>query len=61
MSRRARGDDTGMGCLAFVFLAVFFMPIVGIYMIFSGNDDEKGIGIALTIVGIIVWAMFGML
>lgn len=60
MRRRTRSDDTGVGCLVFAMLAVFLMPLAGVYMIFAGDGEQKGIGIALTIVGIIVWAMIGL-
>ena len=61
MSKRTKGDNAGMGCLVLALLAVFFMPLVGVYMVFEGNDQEKGIGVALTIVGVIVWIMFKLI
>ena len=45
-----------MGCLVMVILALVAMPLVGLYMLFKGNDDsQKAIGAILTIVGIIIW------
>ena len=61
MSKRTKGDDTGMGCLALAILAVFCMPLVGIYMVLTGNNEVKGIGVALTIVGVIAWILFEMI
>lgn len=61
MGRGSRKDDTGLGCLVYVIMAVLLMPLVGLYMLIAGDKEQKGIGIALTIVGIIIWAMSGML
>lgn len=59
--RRHRDDNDGaMGCVVLLLLAVFAMPIVGIYMIAKGDDTQKGIGIVLTIVGIIIWLYLGL-
>ena len=49
-------DDSGMGCLVMVILGLIAMPIVGLYMMISGQDSsQKTIGTILLIVGIIIW------
>ena len=56
--RHSRGgsDDSGMGCLVMIILGMVAMPLVGLYMLFTGKDDgQKAIGVVLTIVGIIIW------
>ena len=54
-SRRG-SDDSGMGCLVMIILGMVAMPLVGLYMLFKGEDDgQKAIGVILTIVGIIIW------
>lgn len=54
--RRGGSDDSGMGCLVMVILGMVAMPLVGLYMMFKGEDDgQKTIGVILTIVGIIIW------
>lgn len=50
-----------MGCIAMILLMIICMPVVGIFMIFAGNFEEKVIGIAITIVGYVILAMFDML
>ncbi len=54
--RRGGSDDSGMGCLVMIILGMVAMPLVGLYMLFKGEDDgQKAIGAILTIVGIIIW------
>ena len=52
---------SGDGCLimACILLVLGFiaMPIVGLVMCLSGKEEEKGMGVFLLIVGIVVWIM----
>lgn len=62
MSKNSGNDDSGMGCFVILILAVIAMPLVGLYLAFAGESSEqKMLGVALLIVGIIVYAKFGML
>lgn len=62
MSKNSRSNDDGMGCLVILILAVVAMPLVGLYLAFTGErSEQKILGVALLIVGIIVYAKFGML
>ncbi len=62
MSNNNRSSDSGSGCLVMVVLAIIAMPLVGLYLAFAGESSEqKLLGVALLIVGIIVYAKFGML
>ena len=62
MSNNNRSSDSGTGCLVMVVLAIIAMPLVGLYLAFAGESSEqKFLGVALLIVGIIVYAKFGML
>ena len=61
MSGRKK-DDGMMGCLAIVFIGIVAMPLVGVYMLVKGKDEQKGIGLVLTIIGLILWIfVFGKL
>ena len=56
--RRRSSDDSGIGCFAIIILGMIAMPLVGLYMTFKGKDNgQKTIGVILTIVGIIIWAV----
>ena len=62
MSKNSRSNDDGMGCFVILILAVVAMPLVGLYLAFTGErSEQKILGVALLIVGIIVYAKFGML
>lgn len=58
--RRHRSDDGPIGCVIMLMIAVFLMPVVGIYMVAKGDDTQKGIGIVLTIIGFIIWVYLGV-
>ena len=58
---RSNNSSSGGGCLVAVIMAVIAMPLLGLYLAFAGeSDDQKVIGVALLIVGIIVWIKLGM-
>jgi len=54
------GADTGMGCLVMLVLGLIAMPIVGFFMLFSGDTESKALGLVLLIVGIIIWVAAGI-
>lgn len=57
----SRNSDGGTGCLIVAILAVIAMPLVGLYLAFAGESSEQRyLGIALLIVGIIVYIKLGM-
>lgn len=54
-------NDSGMGCMIVMLLAVFAMPVVAMYLIFAGKSSEQKIlGIALLVVSVIVYTKFEM-
>lgn len=56
-----RGNDSGSGCIVMMILAVLAMRLVGLYLAFAGErQEQKFLGVALLIVGIIVYAKVGM-
>jgi len=60
MSRgRKRADDDVTGCLAYIFLGLFFMPIVGLFFVLGKNPERKPLGWVLLILGIIIWGIIG--
>ena len=62
MRRRfGRGGLDGNGCLALIFMAIFALPIIGIYKIATGNEDDKATGTILLIVGIIIWIIMAVI
>lgn len=54
------GNDSGMGCLVMILLGLFALPLVGIYFMAKGNEDDKIIGTIMLIVGIVIWIMIGV-
>lgn len=60
MSKNNKSNDSGIGCALVLMLAVFAMPLVGLYLAVTGKEDEQRIlGVVLLIVGIIVWIKIG--
>ena len=61
MSRNNKSNDSGIGCALVLMLAVFAMPLVGLYLAVAGEESEqKMLGVVLLIVGIIVWIKIGV-
>ena len=54
MGKRKNNSD-GTTALAMILLGIIAMPIVGISLMKSENDTDKGVGLILTIVGIVIW------
>lgn len=55
-------DGGGIGCAMMLFFAVAAMPLLGLYLIAAGEEDgQRILGVALLIVGIIVWIKCGMI
>lgn len=58
MSRNGRGhggDDSGIGCLVIMTLALIAMPLVRLYLILRRDGETKAIGWSFLIVGCIFW------
>ena len=61
MSKNNKSNDSGIGCALVLMLAVFAMPLVGLYLAVAGEESEqKMLGVVLLIVGIIVWIKIGV-
>lgn len=61
MSRNSRSDDSGLGCVMVLLLAIVAMPFVGLYLLLTAKEEGQQIlGIALIIVGIAVWIKSGL-
>lgn len=58
--RQGNSDDGMMGCLAIVILAIIAMPIVGVVMMISKEQEKKTIGLILTIIGVVLWIVIGV-
>ena len=61
MSKNNKSNDSGIGCALVLMLAVFAMPLVGLYLAVAGEESEqKMLGTVLLLVGIIVWIKIGV-
>lgn len=58
--RHHHNDDSGLGCVVILLLAIFAMPIVGLYMVSKGDEGQKVMGIILMIIGVILWIYLGL-
>jgi len=54
------GETAGLGCLALILLAIFALPLIGIYRVITGNEEEKATGIGFVIIGIIIWIIMAL-
>ena len=63
MSNNNKSNDSGgLGCAFMLMMAVVAMPLLGLYLIAAGEEDgQRILGVALLIVGIIVWIKCGMI
>lgn len=57
---RGRGRLDGSGYIALILMAIVALPIIGIYKIATGNEDDKAVGTVLLIVGIIIWIIMAV-
>ena len=57
MSRRyrGRGSSDGSGSIAMAIIAVVALPVVGLYKIVKGDEDDKALGAVLLVIGLIIW------
>lgn len=53
------GGDSGIGCIVMLVLGFIALPVVGLVMMCSGDEDQKALGLVILIVGIILWIMVG--
>ena len=57
MARRRRSDeDAILGCLVYLLLIIFLMPIAGVYFLCKPDPNAKVGGALLLILGLILWA-----
>ena len=59
--RKRSDDDAAIGCIVYLLLIIFFMPIVGLFLICRKDPDKKPIGWVLLIIGIILWIVVGVM
>ena len=56
MSGRKNYDDAHtMGCAIILVGIVFAMPLVGLYLLTREAEEDKGIGVILLVLGIVIW------
>lgn len=59
--RRHSNDDAAMGCIVYLLLVLFFMPLVGLYLVCGKDPEKKTLGWVLLIIGIILWIVVGVM
>ena len=53
--RRRNDNDGALGCVVILMIGIFAMPLVGLYMLATGDQEKKAIGLMLTIIGFVLW------
>ena len=56
---RRKDDDAALGCVVYLLLIIFFMPIVGLVLVCSKDSQKKPLGWVLLIVGLVLWIAIG--
>lgn len=51
-------DDQTVGCLVEAFLVIFFMPIVGLYLMSKEDSGWRTLGTVLFVIGCIFWCWY---
>lgn len=61
MARRRRSDeDATLGCLGYLILIVFLMPLAGIYLLCKPDPNTKLGGAVLLVAGLILWIFIAL-
>ena len=61
MGRYRKPSDSGITAIAVVLLAIFAMPIFGIYLLGQNNETDKTWGWILTVLGFVLWIAMGFM
>lgn len=57
---RRHSNDDSLGCLVYVLLGIFLMPIVGLVFVCGKDPGKKTIGWVLLVAGVILWIALGI-
>ena len=60
MSGKDNGSDGITSCMVFVLLAIFALPVFGLYLMSQDKTEIKLIGGVLTVVGFAVWIVLAI-
>ncbi len=52
---RRNGEAETLGCLVQLLLLLVTMPFVGLYLLINPNSISKGLGLLLTVLGVVIW------
>lgn len=52
---RRNGEAETLGCLVQLLLLLVAMPFVGLYLLINPNSMSKGLGLLLTVFGVVIW------
>lgn len=61
MGRHRKSSDNGNTAIALVLIAIIAMPLFGIYLLTRNNETDKTWGAILTVLGIILWIVIGIM
>lgn len=61
MGRHRKSSDSGNTAIALVLIVIIAMPLFGIYLLTRNNETDKTWGAILTILGIILWIVIGII
>ena len=59
-SRHRKDDDAAMSLVLILLLVIFALPLVGLYFLLQNDPSKRGLGIALLVIGIILWIIVGV-
>ena len=52
---RRNGEAETLGCLVQLLLLLVAMPFVSLYLLINPNSISKGLGLLLTVLGVVIW------
>ena len=52
---RRNGEAEILGCLVQLLLLLVAMPFVGLYLLINPNSMSMGLGLLLTVFGVVIW------
>ena len=61
MSGHRKSSDSGNTAIAIALIAIIAMPIFGIYLLTRNNETDKTWGAILTVLGVVLWFVIGVM
>ena len=60
MRNHRRNTGSSEGLIAIILVAIVAMPILGVFLLTQKNKSDRRWGVALAIIGIILWILIGI-